>query len=57
MKTKNSKVVKNFDAIKTMRAIRDKICLDIMDMTYEEEREYIDTILRNEKMKTDGQKV
>lgn len=34
-----------FDAIKTMREIRDKISLEIMDMTYEQERAYLDKLL------------
>ncbi len=46
MKTKNKK---KFDAIKTMRAIRDKISLEIMDMTYEEQRKYLDKLLKKEK--------
>ena len=36
---------KKFDAIKTMREIRDKISLEIMDMTYEQERAYLDKLL------------
>jgi len=35
----------SFDAIRTMRAIRDKMSLEIMNMTYEEEREYLDKLL------------
>ena len=42
---KNKKKVKKFDAIKVMRAIRDKISLEIMNMTYEEERAYLDKLL------------
>ena len=34
-----------FDAIRTMRALRDKMSLEIMNMTYEEEREYLDKLL------------
>jgi hypothetical protein len=44
MKTK--KATKQFDAIKVMREIRDKISLEIMDMTYEEERKYLDKLLK-----------
>ena len=40
---------KKFDAIKTMREIRDKISLEIMDMTYEEERAYLDKLLAEKK--------
>lgn len=43
MKTK--KIEKKFDAIKTMREIRDKISLEIMNMTYEQERAYLDKLL------------
>ena len=38
---------KKFDAIKTMREIRDKISLEIMNMTYEQERAYLDRLLAN----------
>ena len=38
---------KKFDAIKTMREIRDKISLEIMNMTYEQERAYLDKLLAN----------
>lgn len=46
METKNKKTGKKFDAIKVMREIRDKISLEIMDMTYEEERAYLDKLLK-----------
>lgn len=56
METTNKKTKKKparpaggFDAIKTMREIRDKIILEIMNMTYEEEREYLDKLLAEEK--------
>jgi len=39
------KTDKEFDSIKVMRAIRDKISLEIMNMTYEEERAYLDKLL------------
>jgi len=45
MEAKNDKKNKTFDAIKTMRAIRDQISLEIMNMTYEEERAYLDKLL------------
>lgn len=45
METKIEKTEKNFDAIKTMREIRDKISLEIMNMTYEQERAYLDKLL------------
>lgn len=46
MKTKiEKKVEKKFDAINTMREIRDKISLEIMNMTYEQQRAYLDKLL------------
>lgn len=46
MKTKTKKAEKKkIDAIKVMREIRDKISLEIMNMTYEEERAYLDKLL------------
>lgn len=41
---------KKFDAIKVMREIRDKISLEIMDMTYEQERAYLDNLLAQGKI-------
>jgi hypothetical protein len=46
METKTKKTNKKFDAIKVMREIRDKMSLEIMNMTYEEEREYLDKLLK-----------
>jgi hypothetical protein len=45
METKTEKDKKKFDAIKTMREIRDKLSLEIMNMSYEQERIYLDNIL------------
>ena len=45
MKTKNKNVAKTFDAIKVMRQIRDKLSLEIMNMSFEEERAYLDKLL------------
>jgi hypothetical protein len=45
METKNKNVVIAFDAIKVMRQIRDKFSLEIMNMTFEEERAYLDKLL------------
>ena len=50
METKNNKtippaVVQGFDAVKTMRELRDKLSIEIMNMTYEEERLYLDKLL------------
>jgi len=36
---------KDFDAVKTMRAIRDKLSREIMDMTFEEENAYLQKLL------------
>ena len=56
MKAKTEKTKKGiaipkrkFDAIKTMRALRDKMSLEIMNMTYEEERAYLDELLSDAK--------
>jgi hypothetical protein len=47
METNNSKKkVKEFDAVKMMREIRDKINSETKDMPYEELRKYIDTKLK-----------
>lgn len=51
MEAKNKKVEKKFDAIKTMREIRDKMSLEIMNMTYEQERAYLDKLLSKEQTK------
>ena len=45
MEQKNKKTEKKFDAIKVMREIRDKISSEIMNMTYEQERAYLDNLL------------
>ena len=45
METKTKKKKKEFDAVKTMREIRDAISLEIMNMTYNEERAYLDKLL------------
>jgi hypothetical protein len=50
MEQKNKKLVKKFDAIKVMREIRDKISLEIMDMTFEQERAYLDNLLEKGKL-------
>lgn len=41
----NKPIKKDFDAVQMMRDIRDKISLEIKDMTYEELRAYIDAKL------------
>jgi hypothetical protein len=45
MVAKTKEPEKKFDAIKIMREIRDKISLEIMNMTYAEERAYLDNLL------------
>lgn len=45
METKNKRSKKTFEAIKIMREIRDKLSLEIMNMTYEEERAYLDKLI------------
>jgi hypothetical protein len=42
-KKKVNHVLIGFDAIQTMRAIRDKISIEIMDMNYEEELTYLNS--------------
>lgn len=46
-----NKTEKKFDAIKVMREIRDKLSLEIMNMSYEEERAYIDKLLKEGRLK------
>ncbi len=45
IKVDDKKKDEKFDAIKTMRAIRDEISLEILNMTYEQERAYLDKLL------------
>lgn len=40
MKTKSKKSVKTFDAVKSMREIRDKISIEIADMNFEQLKAY-----------------
>ena len=40
MKTKIKQEIKNFDAVKSMREIRDKISIEIVDMNFEQLKEY-----------------
>ena len=41
----NSTGPKDFDSVKTMRTIRDRISKEIMDMTFEEENAYLQKLL------------
>lgn len=52
---KTTKKQKDFDAVKMMREIRNKISLEIQDMSYEELRAYIDAKLAK-KSRLVGQK-
>ncbi len=55
MEKKNKISESDFDAIKVMREIREAISLEIMNMTFEEERAYLDKLLSTEqkaKLKT-----
>jgi hypothetical protein len=45
----NRKKVKEYDAVKMMREIRDKISNETKDMSFEELRKYIDTELMAKK--------
>jgi len=45
MEKKIKKKEQKFNAIKVMRQIRDQISLEIMNMTYKEERAYLDKLL------------
>lgn len=50
----NKSPKKKFDAIKVMREIRDKFSLEIMNMTYEQERAYLDKLLAEAKDKPEA---
>ena len=45
MKTKSIKKEENFDAVKTMREIRDQLSREIMNMTFAEEKAYLRKLL------------
>lgn len=51
METKIKNTESSFDAIKVMREIRDKISLEIMDMSFEEEKAYLNKLLSTEPAK------
>ncbi len=44
-----SKTEKDFDAVKMMREIRDKLSLEIMNMTFQEEKAYLKKLLAESK--------
>jgi len=45
MEKKNKKDTKKYDYIKAMSKIRDKLSLEIINMSFEEERAYLDKLL------------
>ena len=49
MKTKTITKEKNFDAVKTMRDIRDQLSKEIMNMTFAEEKAYLKKLLSKKK--------
>ena len=46
---------KTFDAVKMMRDIRDKVSSETQNMTFAELKEYIQTKIKNSKLKPVGQ--
>jgi hypothetical protein len=50
-----TKKEKQFDAVKMMREIRDKISSETQNMTYEEQKEYINQKLSENNSKRVGQ--
>jgi hypothetical protein len=51
MKTKTIKKEKEFDAVKTMREIRDQLSKEIMNMTFAEEKAYLRKLLAKKPLK------
>ena len=49
MKKKTDKKEKDFDAVKTMREIRDQFSKEIMNMTFAEEKAYLKKLLATKK--------
>ena len=52
---KTIKKEKTFDAVKMMRDIRDKITSETQNMTFVELKKYMDTKIRESKLKRVGQ--
>ena len=46
---------KNFDAVKMMREIRDKISIETQNMTFEELKNYIESRIKSSGLKPIGQ--
>jgi len=49
---KTIKEEKTYDAVKTMRKIRDKISAETQDMTYDQFKLYVENRLKNKRLKT-----
>jgi hypothetical protein len=49
MKSQENKKKKSFDAVKTMREIRDRMSKEIMNMTFAEEKAYLRKLLAKKK--------
>ena len=52
MKNQGNKKEKEFDAVKTMREIRDRMSREILNMTFEEEKAYLKKLLSKKKVST-----
>ena len=52
MKNKSDNNEKSFDAVKTMREIRDQFSKEIMNMTFAEEKAYLKKLLSKKVVKT-----
>ena len=42
-------IINKPDVVKSMREIRDQLCLDIMNMSFEEQKTYVKKTLKNQK--------
>jgi hypothetical protein len=51
MKAGKKTKAKEFDAVKTMREIRDQLSREIMNMTFEEEKAYLKKLLSKKSAK------
>jgi hypothetical protein len=52
MKTASTKKSKDLHTVKTMRQIREKLSKEIMNMTFEEEKAYLNKILSKKPVST-----
>ena len=55
-KTKEKKAIKNYDAVKEMRKIRDQISAETQNMNFDELKAYIKNQLAKSKTKMVGQR-